>query len=197
MLNSVRISQWVTFSLIWWTVSAGCALSPIYLSSEKWRRIMRWQQITRQLHFTYANIFSATWEQSAGLVSISSPFKTQIKETWHHILSFPFSFLSFICFEICTGIRSRFLLTWQCLPDFRTSFAFLVVCLFSSPSHFHWRTHYNACGVVNYLGIFWSLAAAFLDCQWPGCSSPSAQLHCILEAVILRELFFLCEDYSD
>lgn len=132
---------------------------------------MRWQQITWQQHFTYANIFSATWEQHAGLLSISSPFKTEIKETLHHILFLPFSFLSFIHFEICTGIRSRLLLTWQCLLDLRSSFAFSAVCLLSSSSHFHWRTHYDACGAANYLGIFRSPAAVFPDCQWPGCST--------------------------
>lgn len=66
-----------------------------------------------------------------------------------------------------SGIRSRFLLKWQCLLDFRTSLEILVVCLFSSSSHFCWRAHYNACSVLNYLGLLWSPVAALLDCQYP------------------------------
>lgn len=56
------------------------------------------------------------------------------KETRHSILPLPFPYLSLIHSEVCTRTRSRFLLTRQCLLDFRSSCAFLwCACLAAHP----------------------------------------------------------------
>lgn len=121
-----------------------------------------------------------------------SSFKTQIKETLHPILYFPVFWL-FVCLFCCCCLDffCLFVVFWalfglvfsvfwnllrdkkQISPDMTISawlqarFEFSVVCLFSSLSHFCRRTHYNACSVVDYLGILCSPVAAFPDCQYP------------------------------
>lgn len=95
--------------------------------------------------------FQQPGDRGKALCQLAPPLRHRSKKhctpffTFLFFFFFPFGLIwVFLSFEICSGIRSRFLLTWQCLLGFRASFEISVLCLFSSPSHFCWRAHDNA-----------------------------------------------------